>query len=355
MVWALSDIIPNEMTWKRSYAHNDTKQGMRRAGRICDSLLVYTGTGNHTWNATYMPYTDDYLRQEYRHVTPEGRRYKETDVTAARPGGDTEYDWPVKRPISRESRWLPDLTEEYRSARTGWEYKRVRPYRGRYWAYSKENLVGFWEGGRLIHRSTGMPRLMQFANDMPGIPLQSLWDDLAPTTGTERTRYPTQKPLSLLNRIIRVSSNEGDIVLDPFCGCATALVAADRLQREWAGIDLSALAARLVLKRLREDRGPLFDDVLHRTDVPVRTDLGELPNYRTHKHTLYGRQEGICAGCRVLFPFRNLTVDHIVARSRGGSDHINNLQLLCGACNSMKSSGSQEQLVAKLKAEGIRV
>ena len=101
----------NEMTWKRSYAHNDTKQGMRRAGRICDSLLVYTGTGSHTWNATYMPYTEDYLQQEYRHVAPEGRRYKETDVTAARPGGDTEYDWPVKRPLSPESRWLPDLAQ----------------------------------------------------------------------------------------------------------------------------------------------------------------------------------------------------------------------------------------------------
>ena len=195
---------------------------------------------------------------------------------------------------------------------------------------------------------------MQFADEMPGIPLQNLWDDLAPTTGSERTRYPTQKPLSLLDRIIRVSSNEGDMVLDPFCGCATTLVAADRLDREWAGIDLSVLAARLVLKRLREDRGPLFNDVLRRTDVPVRTDFGELPNYRTHKHTLYGRQEGICAGCRVLFPFRNLTVDHVVARSRGGSDHIDNLQLLCAACNSMKGAGSQEQLVAKLKAEGIR-
>ena len=93
----------------------------------------------------------------------------------------------------------------------------------------------------------------------------------------------------------------------------------------------------------------------HRTDVSrAGRDFGELPNYRTHKHTLYGRQEGVCAGCRVLFPFRNLTVDHVVARARGGSDHIGNLQLLCAACNSMKGADSQEQLVAKLKAEGIR-
>ena len=344
----------NEITWKRSYAHNDTRQGMRRAGRICDSLLVYTGTGSHTWNATYMPYSEDYLQQEYRHVTPEGRRYKETDVTAAKPGGDTEYDWPVKQSMSPESRWLPDLTEEYRAARPQWEYKRVRPYRGRYWAYSKANLIGFWDEGRLIHRRTGMPRLMQFADAMPGIPLQNLWDDLAPATGSERTRYPTQKPLSLLNRIIRVSSNEGDVVLDPFCGCATTLVAADRLNRQWTGIDLSPLAARLVLKRLRDDRGPLFDDVVHREDVPRRTDLGELPNYRTHKHTLYGRQEGVCAGCRILFPFRNFTVDHIIPQTKGGSDHLDNLQPLCGACNSMKGAGTQEQLIVRLTEQGIR-
>ena len=170
----------------------------------------------------------------------------------------------------------------------------------------------------------------------------------------ERTGYPTQKPLALLERIVKASSNEGDMVLDPFCGCATALVAADRLQRQWIGIDLSPLAAKLVLKRLRDDRGPLFDDVKHRQDIPVRTDHGPLPSYRTHRHTLFGRQEGICVGCRIMFPFRNMTVDHVVPQSKGGSDHLDNLQLLCGACNSMKGARSQEAFIAKLKADGIR-
>lgn len=216
--------------------------------------------------------------------------------------------------------------------------------------------AAYEEGLVVQNRAGSVPQLKRFLDEQRGKPIGDVWGDILPinSRAQERIGYPTQKPVALLDRIIRASSNQGDTVLDPFCGCATALVAADRLDREWAGIDLSPLAARLVLKRLREDRGPLFDDVLHRTDVPVRTDLGELPSYRTHKHTLYGRQEGTCPGCRMLFPFRNLTVDHIVPRSKGGNDHFDNLQLLCGACNSAKGSGSQEQLIVRLTEQGIR-
>ncbi|MDE0303193.1 MAG: DNA methyltransferase [Gammaproteobacteria bacterium] len=150
--------------------------------------------------------------------------------------------------------------------------------------------------------------------------------------------YPTQKPLALLDRIIRASSNPGDMVLDPFCGCATALVAADRLGRQWAGIDLSPLAIKLVDERIAEDRGKLFAGAIALDDPPVRTDMGELPNYRTHRHRLYGEQEGVCAGCDTHFPFRVMDVDHILPRSRGGTDHADNLQLLCSGCNRSKGS-----------------
>ena len=139
----------------------------------------------------------------------------------------------------------------------------------------------------------------------------------------------------------------------PYCGCATTLVAAETLGREWGGIDLSPLAVELVDQRLHDHHG-VFGQIIARTDIPKRTDFGKLPNYRTHRHTLYGRQEGNCNGCLVHFPFRNLTVDHIVPQPKGGTDHLDNLQLLCGACNSKKGTGSQAELVATLIREGVR-
>ena len=178
---------------------------------------------------------------------------------------------------------------------------------------------------------------------------------LMPSDKKERLGYPTQKPLTLLDRIILASSNEGDVVLDPFSGCATACVAAERLHREWVGIDISEKAAELVQIRVRQIDLDLFHDFepIRRTDIPRRTDQGKLPNYRTHKHQLFGKQEGLCGGCGTLFAFRNFTIDHIVPQSKGGSDHMDNLQLLCGACNSTKGSRTQAELIVKLKADGV--
>ena len=165
----------------------------------------------------------------------------------------------------------------------------------------------------------------------------------------ERVGYPTQKPLALLDRIIKTSSNEGDMVLDPFCGCATACVAAEKLQRQWIGIDIAAKAAELMRSRLQDclDEVPMYKDgdVIHRTDQPHRTDLGKLLPPRSHLDTLYGKQDGLCGGCGERFPKRNLTMDHMVPRKRGGTDHIENLWLLCGACNSSKGTRTQEQFL----------
>ena len=167
----------------------------------------------------------------------------------------------------------------------------------------------------------------------------------------ERTGYPTQKPLALLERIIVASSNEGDVVLDPFCGCATACVAADQLGRKWIGIDISPKAVELVNIRLQQAMGDLFHHgyVTARTDIPQRTDIEKPKPYRQNKHVLFGEQEGLCNGCKGDFPFKLYEVDHVVPKSKGGTDHLVNLQLLCGHCKKIKSDKPQEHLIAQLR------
>ena len=185
-----------------------------------------------------------------------------------------------------------------------------------------------------------------------GAQLPDWWTDISPLKSgfNESTGYPTQKPVALLHRIIQTSSNERDIVLDPFCGCATTCVAAEQLRRQWIGIDISPRAIQLVRTRLEYEVG-FFGEVISRDDIPKRSE--KLPNYRTHKHTLYGQQEGLCNGCKTQFPFRNMTVDHLVPQSQGGTDHIENLQLLCAACNSTKGTGTQAELISRLKEQGV--
>ncbi len=171
------------------------------------------------------------------------------------------------------------------------------------------------------------------------------WIYIPPLKGNskEYRGYPTQKPLALIERIVRGGSNPGDMVFDPFCGCATALVAADRLGRDWAGIDLSPLAIKLVNDRIGEDRGPIFKGAVALDEPPKRTDHSKLPNYRTHKHHLYGEQEGVCNGCETHFPFRIFEVDHVLPQIKGGTDHLDNLQLLCNACNRSKGDKTMAQ------------
>ena len=133
--------------------------------------------------------------------------------------------------------------------------------------------------------------------------------------------YPTQKPLALLDRIILASSNEGDMVLDPFCGCATACVSAETHLRQWAGIDLSEKAVELVEHRLRDHHG-LFGDIIHRTDIPQQEGvLDVMYKNRETKHILFGEQEGQCNGCKYSFDYRHFEVDHVVPQSKGGGSY----------------------------------
>ncbi len=349
----------SEIVWRRSNAHNKTS---RQYGPIHDTVFYYTRGKHATFRLGFRPYAKEYVRRSFPYEDSHGRYQSNVLTGSGVRSGESGEEWRCYDPTPHGRHWA--VTSKI------FKFIEVEPS-----AKLHDILEAMDRAGLILHpkKKTGLPRYKQYLDDSLGVPYQDVWafqpgtqnslwsssqgidEDVKWLDGEkERVGYPTQKPLGLLNRIITVSSNEGDVVLDPFCGCATTLVAADRLNRRWAGIDLSPLAAKLVLKRIRDDRGPLFDDVRHRTDIPVRTDLGKLPNYRTHRHTLYGQQEGRCAGCRVLFPFRNMTVDHIVPRSKGGQDNIENLQLLCAACNSTKGAQTQERLITILKRDGIR-
>ena len=164
---------------------------------------------------------------------------------------------------------------------------------------------------------------------------------------SERTGYPTQKPLALLERIISASSNPYDLVFDPFCGCATTLVAAQRLTRDWIGCDVSEMAVTLVNERIRETQ-PLFKAINPDCD-PCRTDTKDIPNYKNQGHLLYGQQEGICNGCNLHFPYGGMSIDHKQPQSKGGTDEFDNLQMLCMRCNSSKGNKTMAEWNAARK------
>ena len=223
---------------------------------------------------------------------------------------------------------------------------------------SQERMQQLIAAGRVVQSRPGaVPRYKRYLDEMPGLPLQDSWADISPinSQAKERIGYPTQKPLALLDRIIKASSNGGDVVLDPFCGCATACVAAENLGRRWIGIDISPKAVELVNMRLQQSMGDLFHNrlVTARTDIPRRTDIDTPVPYRQNKHVLFGQQEGRCTGCRSEFPFRILEVDHVIPQRGGGQDNIENLQLLCAHCNRVKGDRPQEYLIARLRELGI--
>jgi DNA modification methylase len=224
----------NEVVWKRSSAHSDTTQGAVHLGRTHDVLLFYSRGPQPKRNVVTVPFSDEYVASHYSNIEAgTGRRYRKGDLTAAKPGGDTRYEW------------------------AGPDGRGVRPYPGRYWAYTKAKMEEYERQGRLVYTKTGMPEYKRYLDEMPGQPLQDIWDDIPPinSQAKERLGWATQKPLALLERIVELSSDPGDVVLDPFCGCGTALVAAHKLGRRWVGIDLTYLAIAVMKARLLDSFG----------------------------------------------------------------------------------------------------
>ncbi len=215
----------NEIVWKRQGSHNNQNQGASHFGRIHDTILFYTKSSRSQWITLYKPYRKEYTDRTYRHIEPgTGRRYGLIDLNG--PGGPTKGN-----PF--------------------YEFLGV----ARYWRYGKEKMEWLYKEGRIIQTKPGtVPKLKRYLDEMHGSPLQDVWDDVTPVhLSKERVGYPTQKPEKLLERIIGSSSYPGDLVLDPFCGSGTTLVAAHRIGRKWIGVDISEEACTTASRRLERE------------------------------------------------------------------------------------------------------
>jgi len=250
------DKFRSEISWRRQSAHNDAAQGRQQYGNVRDIIFFYTKGQEWVWNWQYTKYDESYVRDFYRHVEEgTGRRYRLGDITA--PGGAD----PAKR-------------------NPHYEFLGVT----RYWRYSRERMQSLYDEGRIIQTGEGrVPQYKRYLDEMPGVALQNDWTDILSLHGSsqERLGYPTQKPVALLERIVAASSNEGSVVLDPFCGCGTAVHAAQKLKRQWLGIDVTHLAISLIEKRMRDAfPGIAFEVIGTPKDLASARDLAERDKYQ---------------------------------------------------------------------------
>ena len=215
----------NEIIWKRTSGHSDAK----RFGNVHDTLLFYTKSEKYTWNKTHQNYDEGYVETYYRYTDPDGRKWMSADLGAAGlSGGGYDYEW-----------------------------KGIR----RIWRCPPETMAHYDKLGKLYYTENGIPRLKRYLDEAKGLPTQDLWSDIEALRSwhKEKLGYPTQKPEALLERIMLASSNEGDVVLDPFCGCGTTIAAAQKLKRKWIGIDITYLAVSLIKIRLKDMFGTAAD------------------------------------------------------------------------------------------------
>jgi site-specific DNA-methyltransferase (adenine-specific) len=205
----------NEVAWKRFNFHADAK----RFGRVSDRLLFYTKGNNYTFNKLSAPFAEAYITSKFTHTDPDGRQFRLDNLNP--PGG--------RGPV--------------------YEYHGVT----KAWRFTKEKMLELEAGGR-IYFGSKIPQIKRYLDELLGQAVHELWNDIPPinSQAKERLGYPTQKPETLLERIIQASSNKGDIVLDPFCGCGTALVVAQKLDRKWIGIDITHLAISTMKWRLEK-------------------------------------------------------------------------------------------------------
>ena len=241
----------NEITWVRSLPHGNVRQ---MYGRSHDVILFYANGDTPEWNQQYSGHRKEYIEKFYRYTDPgTGRRYRLVSCINPNPN-------------------RPNLTYEWNGVT-------------KVWKWTRERMQQAHDNGILVYSKNGIPSYKNYLDEMKGTPMQDVWADIPPLMGSaqERLGYPTQKPEALLERIINASSNEGDVVLDPFCGCGTATVAAERLNRRWIGIDVTHLAITLVRHRLHDSFGDAlrpFEIVGQPTDSGSAAALAEQDRYQ---------------------------------------------------------------------------
>ena len=231
----------NEVVWQRTGAHNDAN----RWGRIADTLLFYTKSNKWTWNQQFVEYSEEYIKERYKYHDGDGRLYWRNTMTAAGSGPPRSFKGQILTPPS-----------------------------GTHWRFSQDEINRLDGENKIYYSPSGMPYIKSYLDEKQGKPIQSIWTDIVMSkSGAERLGYDTQKPSALLERIINASSNEGDIVLDPFCGCGTAVVASQKLNRKWVGIDVTHLAINLMRTRLKDSFGIDVDVIGEPVDLESAKEL----------------------------------------------------------------------------------
>ncbi len=295
----------NEIVWKRVQTiKGNFGQGSKYFAPNTDSIFFYSKSGDHSFHQAFHDYSEEYVDGFFKYTESDGRRYRLISMIG--PGGAAKGN-------------------------PSYEVLGVT----RYWRYSKERMTKLLEEGMVIQTKPGtVPQRKQYLDVGKGVPVQSLWDDVPPASGREYLGYPTQKPVALLERILNASSNPSDVVLDPFCGCGTAVHAAQKLGRSWIGIDITHLSISLIEKRLK-DAFPKIQFEIHGTpkDLAGARDLAARDKYQfqwwacslVDAQPFQGKKKGADGGIDGLIYFADAedgkpTTRRVIVSVKGGDN-----------------------------------